>query len=164
VIVDTTVQPKAVAHPTDAKLMHRARENLVKLAKETGVRLRQSYERVGKRALIAHQRYAHAKQFKRAHRALKAIRTYLGRVTRDIVPKIKGRPDWQSAFAHPLMLARRVREQRQNQRGKKVYSLHAPEVECIGKGKAHIGPTSSASRCRSPRRFVAARVASSSPI
>ena len=85
-------------------------------------------------------------------------------MTRDIVLKIKGKPDWQSAFAHPLMLARRVREQRQNQRGKKVYSLHAPEVECIGKGKAHIGPTSSASRCRSPRRFVAARVASSSPI
>jgi transposase, IS5 family len=35
------------------------------------------------------------------------------------------------------MLARRVREQRQHQHGKKVYSLHAPEVECIGKGKAH---------------------------
>jgi len=56
VIVDTTVQPKAVAFPTDAKLMHRARERLVKLAKTTGVSLRQSYERVGKRALIAHQR------------------------------------------------------------------------------------------------------------
>ena len=35
------------------------------------------------------------------------------------------------------MLARRVREQEQRQRGRKVYSLHAPEVECIGKGKAH---------------------------
>ena len=35
------------------------------------------------------------------------------------------------------MLARRVREQLKHQRGKKVYSLHAPEVECIGKGKAH---------------------------
>ena len=43
----------------------------------------------------------------------------------------------ESVFAHPLMLARRVREQRQNQHGPKVYSLHAPEVECIGKGKAH---------------------------
>jgi IS5 family transposase len=63
VIVDTTVQPKAVAHPTDAKLMHRARERLVRLAKKTGVTLRQSYARVGKRTLIAHQRYAHAKQF-----------------------------------------------------------------------------------------------------
>jgi transposase, IS5 family len=53
VIVDTTVQPKAVAFPTDAKLMHRARERLVKLAKKTSVGLRQSYERVGKHALIA---------------------------------------------------------------------------------------------------------------
>jgi IS5 family transposase len=146
VIVDTTVQPKAVAFPTDAKLMHRARERLVRLAKKTGVELRQSYERVGKRALIAHQRYAHAKQFKRANRALKTIRTYLGRVVRDILRKIKGEGELrkikgegelESVFAHPLMLAPRVREQRQHQRGRKVYSLHAPEVECIGKGKAH---------------------------
>jgi transposase, IS5 family len=146
VIVDTTVQPKAVAFPTDAKLMHRARERLVKLAHKTGVELRQSYERVGKHALIAHQRYAHAKQFKRANRALKTIRTYLGRVIRDIVRKIEDEGELESVFAHPLMLARRVREQRQHQRGRKslpsgsvprVYSLHAPEVECIGKGKAH---------------------------
>ena len=137
VIVDTTVQPKAVAFPTDAKLMHRARERLVKLAKKTGVDLRQSYERVGKHALIAHQRYAHAKQFKRANRTLKTIRTYLGRVIRDIGRKIRDEAELESAFAHPLMLARRVREQRQQQRGRKVYSLHAPEVECIGKGKAH---------------------------
>ena len=137
VIVDTTVQPKAVAFPTDAKLMHRARERLVKLAKRTGVELRQSYERVGKHALIAHQRYAHAKQFKRANRALRTIRTYLGRVTRDIVRKINGEAELESVFAHPLMVARRVREQRQHQRGRKIYALHAPEVECIGKGKAH---------------------------
>ena len=136
VIVDTTVQPKAVAFPTDAKLMRRARERLVRLA-ETGVDLRQSYARVGKHALIAHQRYANAKQFKRANRALKTIRTYLGRVTRDIVHKIKDDAELESVFAHPLMLARRVREQRRHQRGRKVYSLHAPEVECIGKAKAH---------------------------
>lgn len=137
VIVDTTVQPKAVAFPTDAKLMHRARERLVRLAKKHGVALRQSYERVGKYALIAHQRYAHAKQFKRANRALRTLRTYLGRTARDIVRKIKGDAELKSAFAHPLSLAWRVRDQRQNQRGRKVYSLHAPEVECIGKGKAH---------------------------
>jgi transposase, IS5 family len=137
VIVDTTVQPKAVAHPTDARLMHRARERLVRLAKQHGVRLRQSYERVGKHALIAHQRYAHAKQFKRANRALRSLRTYLGRTTRDIVRKIKGDATLEEAFGLSLMLARRVREQRQSQRGPKIYSLHAPEVECIGKGKAH---------------------------
>ena len=137
VIVDTTVQEKAVAFPTDAKLMHRARERLVRLAKKHGVALRQSYERIGKHALIAHQRYAHAKQFKRAGKALRKIRTFLGRVERDIARRIKGSEALRDIFRRPLYLAERVREQRQKSRGKKIYSLHAPEVECIGKGKAH---------------------------
>jgi IS5 family transposase len=137
VIVDTTVQPKNVTFPTDAKLLNRAREKLVRLAKLTGVGLRQSYARVGKLALIQHQRYAHAKQFKRANRMLKKLRTYLGRVIRDIGRKIENNGGLEAAFAKLLALARRVREQQQRQRGPKVYSLHAPEVECIGKGKAH---------------------------
>jgi IS5 family transposase len=137
VIVDTTVQEKAIAFPADAKLMHRARERLVRLAKKHGMSLRQSYERIGKHALIAHQRYAHAKQFKRANKALRKIRTYLGRVERDIARRIRGNEAWRDVFRRPLWLALRVREQRNNQRGRKVYSLHAPEVECIGKGKAH---------------------------
>ena len=99
--------------------------------------LRQSYARVGKFALIQHQRYAHAKQFKRANRMLKKLRTYLGRVIRDIGRKIEGNGGLEAAFAKLLLLARRVREQQQRQRGPKVYSLHAPEVECIGKGKVH---------------------------
>jgi IS5 family transposase len=137
VVVDTTVQPKNVMFPTDAKLMHRAREILVRLAKKHGVELRQSYTRVGKFALIKHQRYAHAKQFKRANRSLKRLKTYLGRVIRDISRKIAGNSVLEEAFAWPLSRARRVREQNQHQRGAKIYSLHAPEVECIGKGKAH---------------------------
>ena len=137
VIVDTTVQEKAVAFPTDAKLMHRARERLVRLAKKHGVALRQSYERIGKHALIAHQRYAHAKQFKRAGKALRKIRTFLGRIERDIARRIKDNEALRDVFRRPLYLAERVREQRQKSRGRKVYSLHAPEVECIGKGKAH---------------------------
>jgi transposase, IS5 family len=138
VIVDTTVQPKNVMHPTDARLVNRAREMLVRLAKRYGIKLRQSYARVGKFALIKHQRYAHAKQFKRANRSLKRLKTYLGRVIRDIARKIEG-DAWLEhvVFGPVLSLARRVRDQQARQRGRKVYSLHAPEVECIGKGKAH---------------------------
>ena len=138
VIVDTTVQPKNVMFPTDARLLNRAREILVRLAKAHGVKLRQSYARVGKLALIKHQRYAHAKQFKRANRALKKLKTYLGRVIRDVARKIEG-DAWLEGmvFGPTLALARRVRDQQARQRGPKVYSLHAPEVECIGKGKAH---------------------------
>jgi IS5 family transposase len=139
VIVDTTVQPKNVMFPTDARLLNRAREILVRLAKGAGIKLRQSYARVGKFALIKHQRYAHAKQFKRANRALKTLRTYLGRVIRDLARKMEGSAALlhEIALNRMLALARRVLEQKQHQRGPKVYSLHAPEVECIGKGKAH---------------------------
>ena len=60
----------------------------------------------------------------------------LGRVIRDITRKIRGDETLESVFARPLSLARRVREQRQRERGRKLYSRHAPEVECIGRGKA----------------------------
>jgi len=139
VIVDTTVQPKNVMFPTDARLLNRAREILVRLAEGAGIKLRQSYRRVGKFALIAHQRYAHAKQFKRANKALRKLRTYLGRVIRDIGRKVESKADLVGAIALEGMPARArcVLDQKRGQRGPKIYSLHAPEVECIGKGKAH---------------------------
>jgi transposase, IS5 family len=137
VVIDTTVQPKNVTFPTDAKLLNKAREKLVKPAKQLGVKLRQSYERVGKIELIKHQRYAHARQFNRANKALRKLKTYLGRVIRDIKRKIADDDFLRTKFAWPLNLASRVRNQERGQRGPKVYSLHAPEVECIGKGKPH---------------------------
>ena len=137
VIIDTTVQPKNVMFPTDAKLLNRAREKLVSLAKTAGIDLRQSYARVGKAALIRHQRYAHAHQFKRAGKALRKLKTYLGRTIRDIGRGISGEDDLKAIFLRPLHLASRVLAQDRHHRGRKVYSLHAPEVECIGKGKAH---------------------------
>jgi len=136
VAVDTTVQPKAIAHPSDARLMHRALEKLVTLAAREGVPLRQSYKRVAKRAALMVGRYAHAHQFKRMRRALKFLRIRLGRVIRDIRRKIAGDSALEARFSSLLDLARRVRAQDQRQRGHKVYALHAPEVECIGKGKA----------------------------
>jgi len=136
VVVDTTVQPKAVAHPTDARLMRRAIVKLVALARRHGVPLRQSYLRVAKRAAIMVGRYTHAHQFKRARRALKFLRTRLGRLIRDIGRQIDGNPELQRRFAPLLDLALKVRFQDHRRRGPKVYALHAPEVECIGKGKA----------------------------
>ena len=136
VVVDTAVQEKAIAHPSDAQLMHRAIEKLVDLAKREGIELRQSYLRVAKRAAIMVGRYTHAHQFKRARRELKFLRTRLGRIIRDIRRKIEGDLALEDRFGPLLDLAHRVRHQEQRQRGPKVYSLHAPEVECISKGKA----------------------------
>ena len=138
VIVDTTVMPKNVMFPTDAKLMNRAREWLVRKAKAAGLDLRQSYARVGKRELIKHQRYAHAKQFKRSNKSLRKLKTWLGRTIRDIGRQIKGNTELEAAFLKPLYLAGRIHTQKRRDPLRKVYSVHAPEVECIGKGKAHM--------------------------
>jgi len=131
--VDTTVQEKAIAYPTDARLYHKARVLLVKAAKDRAIPLRQSYLRVGKVALIMSGRYAHARQMNRAKREQKTLKNYLGRVYRNILRNCP-KPDDQ--LAELLHNARRVLTQRRTDKNK-LYSLHAPEVECIGKGKAH---------------------------
>ncbi|MGY3647658.1 hypothetical protein ACVWW2_002949 [Bradyrhizobium sp. LM4.3] len=136
VTVDTTVQPKAITFPTDAKLLHAAIKGLNRLARKHGVRLRQSYLRIAKTAAMMAGRYAHAKQFKRHQRQLRILRSRLGRIIRDIRRKIEGQTVLENAFALPLGRASQIRSQQQRQRGWKLYSFHAPEVECIGKGKA----------------------------
>jgi len=137
VTVDTTVQPKAITFPTDAKLLHAGIKGLARLARRYAVPLRQSYLRIAKRAAMMAGRYAHAKQFKRHHRQLRLLRTRLGRIIRDIRRKIAGNAELAALFEEPLGRASQIRSQRQRQRGWKLYSFHAPEVECIGKGKAN---------------------------
>lgn len=136
VTVDTTVQPKAVAYPTDSRLYHRSRERLVKMAMAHGVSLRQSYQRLAAKALMKAGRYLHARQGKRAQREIKRLKTYLGRVYRDIVRKIEDRQTLKPLFESELGLAFRLLNQKRQDKNK-LYSLHAPEVECIAKGKAH---------------------------
>ena len=84
VAVDTTVMEKNIAYPTDARLYERARDQLVALAQEAGVELRQSYARLAPRLALQVGRYAHAKQFKRMRKALKKQKGYTGRVMRDL--------------------------------------------------------------------------------
>jgi len=137
VTVDTTVQEKAIAFPTDARLYHKGRVWLVRLARRCGIELRQSYVRKGKQALFMHQRYAAARQMRRARRELKRLKVYLGRVYRDILRKLAQQSaPIQQRFAEPLARVTRLLAQQRHDHNK-LYSLHAPEVECIAKGKAH---------------------------
>lgn len=131
--VDTTVQEKAIAYPTDARLYHKARVVLVRAAKRRGITLRQSYLRLGKHALIMSGRYAHARQMRRARREQKKLKNYLGRVYRDI---LRNCPETDAELKELLHLTERLLTQQRHDKNK-VYSLHAPEVECIAKGKAH---------------------------
>jgi transposase, IS5 family len=109
VTVDSTVQPKAITFPTDAKLLHAAIKGLNRLADKCGIRLRQSYLRIAKHAAMMAGRYAHAKQFKRHHRQLRLLRTRLGRIIRDIRRKIADQAELEVAFERPLARAEQIR-------------------------------------------------------
>lgn len=134
---DTTVQEKNVTFPTDAKLLNKARVLLVKVAKDAGVQLRQSYTRVGRLALVMYHRYMAAKHFKRARRQLRKLRTYVGRVTRDIARKIAGNEALIEHFSTLIATVNQLLKEQLQKRGRTIFSLHSPEVECIAKGKAH---------------------------
>ncbi|WP_332774989.1 IS5 family transposase [Polaromonas sp.] len=138
--VDTTVQDKAVAFLTDARLLHKARMALVRQAKKLGIKLRQSYERVGLASFVRSQRYAHARQINRAKAQNRKLRTYLGRVIRDIERKTQSDDTRTERLDKLLEIAKRIHSQpRKRSEGDppKLYSVHAPEVECIAKGKIH---------------------------
>ncbi len=135
VTVDTTVQPKAIAHPTDARLCLRALNLLVGEAKRHGVKLRQSHTRLAKKAALKAGRYAHARQMKRCHREMRRLKTYLGRVSRDVARKTAREPELERRFAGLLSLVERLLAQQRHDKNK-LYSLHAPEVVCIAKGNA----------------------------
>lgn len=131
--VDTTVQEKAIAFPTDARLYYKMREKLVVEAEKRGIDLRQNYRRLGRKALVRQGRYSHARQMKRAAKETKKLKNYLGRVTRDIRRKVK---DMDTELKEFLNLSERLLVQKRDDKNK-LYSIHAPEVECIAKGKIH---------------------------
>ena len=141
VIVDTTVQEKAIAHPVDSRLLEIARHKVVSAAKRAGIALKQTFAKEGKELRRKAGGYAHAKQFRRLKRTVKRQRTILGIVMREVQRKSKA-PDF--APANPkaasdlgvwLERAERIRTQQRHDKNK-LYALHAPEVECISKGKA----------------------------
>jgi len=133
VTVDTTVQEKAIAFPTDARLYTKMLLRLVRLAQKRDIALRQSYVRTAPKLLKQQGRYAHARQYKRARRCTKTLKTLLGRVVRDIKRKADTVDDELATY-----LGRASTLLSQHTKSKnKLYSIDAPEVECISKGKAH---------------------------
>ncbi len=141
VIVDTTVQEKAIAHPTDSRLLEIARHKVVSAGKRAGICLKQTFAKEGKSLRWRAGGYAHAKQFRRMRKVVKRQRTILGIVMREVQRKMQGigfaldQPKAVSDLQVWLERAERIRTQQQRDKNK-LYALHAPEVECIGKGKA----------------------------
>jgi len=131
--VDTTVQEKDIRFPTDARLYDRARERLVKAAKERNIPLRKNYNRKSKQLVCQQSRYAHARQMKRAKRCTRKLKTYLGRVMRDMERNCSQSDEQLQSL---LVTAKRIVTQERHDKNK-IYSVHEPHVECISKGKAH---------------------------
>jgi transposase, IS5 family len=150
IIVDTTVQEKAIAHPVDSRLLEIARHKVASAAKRCGIALKQTFAKEGKELRRKAGGYAHAKQFKRLRRTVKRQRTILGSLMRDVQRGLNRILQADSSGLAPgdeptalaiteldmwLERAQRVHTQQRHDKHK-LYALHAPEVECIGKGKA----------------------------
>lgn len=139
VAIDTTVMEKNIAYPTDARLYERARAQLVALAQQAGVDLRQSYARLAPRLALQVGRYAHAKQFKRMRKALKKLKGYTGRVMRDLRRHLQDIPSGllRDQITGKLALVSHLLHQPVRGSGK-IYAMHEPDVDCISKGKARV--------------------------
>ena len=132
-IVDTTVMPKAITYPNDAKLIQKIIERIVKAAAQSGLTLKRTFTRVSKKALHQYQRLMHGKQFKKAQRPLKRLRKYLSKILRDIDPHIESCP--RELFKELVVGAKLLIQEKEDKN--KIYSCHEPAVSCIAKGKAH---------------------------
>lgn len=141
VIVDSTVQEKAVAHPTDSKLLETARSKVVEAAKAEGIELKQTYAKEGQLLGYKAGRYAHARQFKRMRKVIKRQRTIVGRLQREVARKMNVLSQAvQETLGQTLDKAKRLVTQTASRKAvdnrAKLYSWHAQEVECISKGKS----------------------------
>jgi len=137
VTIDTTVATKAVAHPTDSHLLLRAIEWMNRAARKAGIVLRQSFLRLAGRARREVGRLLHTGGHAQGLRHLRRMRTFAGRLWRDITRKAGAEAERDPRLALVLERVGRLLAQKPNDRDK-LYALHAPEVECIGKGKARV--------------------------
>jgi hypothetical protein len=155
VIVDSTVQEKAIAHPTDSRLLEVARSKLVAAAKAAGIKLKQTFAKEGPYLARKAARYAHARQWARMRRAIRRQGTIVGRLSREIERKANLLTQAvRDVLGESLQKAQRIAaqsRQRKAQEGSpKLYAWHAPEVECITTSSGRNEATQSASS----RRFT----------
>ena len=129
--VDTTVQEKNITYPTDNKLHRKIIKNCVAIASDQQIELRQSYSRTVKK-LAQQQRFRnHPKNYKRARKADRKVKTIAGRLVRELERKLPA-----GMHADKLLLFKKALAQKRNDKNK-IYSLHEPHVQCISKGKEH---------------------------
>lgn len=134
VLSDTTVQENNTTFPTDAKLAKKVIEKCNSIAKREGIEQRQTYVRVSKQLLRDTHNSKHPKRRKKAKKAQKKIRTYAGRLVRELERELS--PEKLAFYKSKLEMYQQVINQKRGDKDK-IYSLHKPFTCCIAKGKAH---------------------------
>jgi IS5 family transposase len=135
VVVDTTVQEKAVTFPTDAKLRRKVVDKCIAIARKEGLKLSRTYAKERKSLMLKLRFRNHPKRRKEARKAERRLLTIAGRILRDLGRKLEAAGQlW--VYTHEMGLFNRVLSQRRKDKDK-VYSLHEPTVSCIAKGKDH---------------------------
>lgn len=131
VVVDTTVQEKNITFPTDTKLRLKVIERCWKLAKKGNLKLRRSYSReLDKLKRII--RFEHSSKALEKKRAARRIKTIANALVNDVRRKLRPEVAAQMEAEFEIWL-KAINQKRKNKN--KIYSLHEPEVFCIGKGK-----------------------------
>ena len=144
-IVDTTVQQKNIKHPHDVHLMEKARIEIVKLCRNMGIKLNETYAKRFKKDMLKLWRYKKDSKAKKRWKIMKKLKTLLGRLIRLCERNIVGM-ELTAQQIEILCKAKKIHAQsilKANEKAKYkkdnkiLYSFHAEEVECIGKGKLH---------------------------
>ncbi len=133
VYFDTTVQEKNITFPTDDKLTKKIIKKCLKIAEENNLQLRQTYRRTLKKLSYDQRFRNHPKNKGKAKKTDRKVKTIAGRLVRDVECKLEEK---SPVYQELLDLFKRVLAQKHNDKNK-IYSLHEPEVCCVGKGKEY---------------------------
>lgn len=131
--IDSTVQEKNITFPTDAKLLVKIVEWCLKVAREEGLILRQTYRKEMKELKRIMRFRGKAKSRKAVARADRRLRTIAGRLCRELDRRLDSDSKWRERLKISLMFINGEKLD-----GHKIYSLHEPDVVCIAKGKDRV--------------------------
>lgn len=130
--IDSTVQEKNITYPTDAKLHKKTVRKVLGIVHELGLPLRQSYTFVLKGVYRGQRFRNHPKNRNKALKADRKLRTIAGRLVRELRRNLGE----HSLYNKLIERFEAILAQRRHS-GKKIYSVHEPDVQCISKGKEH---------------------------
>jgi len=134
ILIDTTVQEKNITYPTDTKQCSKIIKKCVKIAKEEGIKLRQTYKRVSKKLVFLQRGRGKKNGNKKAKKATRKLMTISGRLVRELDRKLSKQTN--KNHEGKLSVFKRFLQQKKSDKNK-IYSLHETDVYCISKGKEH---------------------------